>query len=148
MSDAPERIWYNGTTLHARELRWRPPESDAHPQIEYIRKDTADAAVKAERERMKPFADTAQRFHRRMQLLEGFWASKLARTRSELGFWRSAYSRRHKPDENFKTFQTEAFDRGVNPACDAMREDKSLQRYYGDLIERIRAAAIRKEEQP
>jgi hypothetical protein len=49
MSDAPERIWYNGTTLHARELRWRPPESDAHPQIEYIRKDTADAAVKAER---------------------------------------------------------------------------------------------------
>jgi hypothetical protein len=57
MSDAPERIWYNGTTLHARELRWRPPESDAHPQIEYIRKDIADAAVKAERERCAQVAE-------------------------------------------------------------------------------------------
>jgi hypothetical protein len=55
MSDMPERIWYNGTTLHARELRWRPPESDAHPQIEYVSADAMkaqiDAAVKAERER-------------------------------------------------------------------------------------------------
>jgi hypothetical protein len=148
MTDLPERVWVwrnepgNEVVISVPGL----PYPTGAP--EYIRKDIADAAVKAERERMKPFADTAQRFHRRMQLLEGFWASKLARTRSELGFWRSAYSRRHKPDENFKTFQTEAFDRGVNAACDAMREDKSLQRYYGDLIERIRAAAIRRGEQP
>jgi hypothetical protein len=126
-------------------------QDEADAQLKWVRADTVqaqiDAAVKAERERMKPFADTAQRFHRRMQLLEGFWASKLARTRSELCFWKSAYSRQYKPDESFEPFQTEAFERGVNAACDAMREDKSLHRYYGDLIERIRAAAIRKGEQ-
>ncbi len=120
---------------------------------DYIRKDTVqaqiDAAVKAERERMKPFADTAQRFHRRMQLLGGFWASKLARTREEERFWRANACRPRRPDDAWRAeVFNMAFASGVNAACDAMREDKSLQRYYGDLIERIRAAAIRKGEQP
>lgn len=47
MSDAPERIWYNGSTQHSRELRWIEPESDIHPQIAYIRADLHDDLVKA-----------------------------------------------------------------------------------------------------
>jgi hypothetical protein len=67
MSEAPERIWYNGTTLHARELRWRPPESDAHPQIEYVSADAMkaqiDAAVKAERDRCAKVAEACPDSH-------------------------------------------------------------------------------------
>ena len=60
MSDGPERIWYNGTTLHARELRWRPPETNAHPQIEYIRADIASAIPAVQRHAVAIYDALAQ----------------------------------------------------------------------------------------
>jgi hypothetical protein len=45
MSDLPERIWY----IAYGDFRETP--SDRADDVEYIRKDIADAAVKVERER-------------------------------------------------------------------------------------------------
>lgn len=41
MTDAPERIWYDGVFQRARGIRHHAPESEAHPQIEYRRADLA-----------------------------------------------------------------------------------------------------------
>jgi hypothetical protein len=46
MSDLPERIWY----IAYGDFRETP--SDRADDVEYIRKDIADAAVRAERERI------------------------------------------------------------------------------------------------
>jgi hypothetical protein len=151
MTDAPETVWIVEPE-RVRGTAFTYTTAMPENRVTYVREDTVkaqiDAAVAAERKRVKPFLDTSQRFHRRMQLLEGYWAGKLARTRSELGFWKSAFSRQHKPDENFGLYQTEAFERGINAACDAMQEDKSLHSYYGTLIEKVRVEAIRKGKQP
>jgi hypothetical protein len=50
MSDLPERIWY----IAYGDFRETP--SDRADDVEYIRKDIADAAVKAERERCAKLA--------------------------------------------------------------------------------------------
>lgn len=100
-----------------------------------------DAAVAAERKRMKPFVNTSQRFHRRMQLLEGYWAGKLARANAERLFWKQAYCRQHSPAEGF---QKEAFERGVSAVCDALREHTAFYTYYAFLVEKVREEVIKK----
>jgi hypothetical protein len=152
MSDLPERIWTERPDIFPDMGIYYTYHTDG--QGEYIRADTVqaqiDAAVKAERERMKPFVDTAQRFHRRVQLLKGFWASKLARTRKEERFWRAKACRPRRPDDAWRAeVFNMAFASGVNAACDAMREDGSLYKYYGELVENVRAALNpRKEVMP
>jgi hypothetical protein len=102
-----------------------------------------EAAVKAEQKRVKPFLDTSKRFHRRMQLLEGYWAGKLARATAERLFWKQAYCRQHSPAEGF---QVEAFTRGVNAVCDALREHTAFNTYYAFLVEKVREAVVSKGE--
>jgi hypothetical protein len=67
MSDLPERIWY----IAYGDFRATP--SDRADDVEYIRKDIADAAVKAERERCAKVAETRAAGH------WGPWVAKVIR---------------------------------------------------------------------
>jgi hypothetical protein len=57
MSDLPERIWY----IAYGDFRETP--SDRADDVEYIRKDIADAAVKVERERCAKVAEACLDSH-------------------------------------------------------------------------------------
>jgi hypothetical protein len=132
MSDAPSTSWSNWAWQAYRDGRLVETVT-VQAQIE--------AAVDAERKRVKPFLDASRRFHRRMQLLEGYWAGKLSRMTADRDFWKSMYCRQDKPAEGF---QKEAFERGVNAVCDALREHPAFNRHYSLLVEHTREAAISK----